>query len=74
MRFFPKGLKPFKIKKNQIGIVPRIYNSKSRWIWKLGQRENLFHFKLSTNMPRLEFLEIGKIVFCIFEVGTLESI
>jgi hypothetical protein len=43
MRFFPKGLNPFKIQTRfKLDFVSEFYNSKSREIFKWGQKGNLF--------------------------------
>jgi hypothetical protein len=55
MGFFTKGLNPFKIQSNfKLELSLEFYNSKSRRVWELGQKGNLFYFKLSTTMPSLE--------------------
>jgi hypothetical protein len=66
MRFFRKGLNPFKIKtKFKLDFPSEFYNSKSTENLKLGQKEILFYMHLSATMPKLE-------IFCYREVGVLK--
>jgi hypothetical protein len=74
MRFFPKGLKPFKIKKIKLELFLEfiIQNPDGFGSWAKEKICSILNYLPTCHV--WEFLEIGKIVFCIFEVGTLESI
>jgi hypothetical protein len=52
MRFFPKGLNPFKIQARfKLEFSSKFYISKSIEILKLGQKGNSFYLKLSAILP-----------------------
>jgi hypothetical protein len=66
MRFFPKGLNPFKIQtRYKLDFAFEFCNSKYREFSKLEQKGNLSHLKLSITM---QSLEIWKYPFHILQV------
>jgi hypothetical protein len=75
MRFFLKGLDPFKIQTiSKIELFPKfiIQNPKGFGSGDTKESCSLLSPKALQNVSL--FLDIGKIVFCIFELGALEII
>jgi hypothetical protein len=73
MRFFPKGLHPFKIQSNfKLGFASEFYNSKSRENWKLDQKGILFKLKVSSTVRNLEKFGDEKDCICNFKLRHLK--
>jgi hypothetical protein len=73
LEFSLKGLNPFEIQPSfKLELFLEICNSKSRGIWKLGQKRNLFHLNFLPPCKVWDFWGLRKMAFSIFKVESFE--